>query len=197
VKFSSAKQTSKCLAISLFAFSLLALQGCGSGKKGITIDSNPQGANVIADGKNIGVTPIHNIQDEVFPPHWYGSSYMVKGELEINKEGCEGYSMKVNDAVLMNDIKASLKCSHGMPQAIPAAAKPATEKTVKDTPAASTAEPVKPAASAKAVSTEAPMPATVNADIEQRLSKLKSLRDKGVITAEEYSVQRRRILDTL
>ena len=197
MKFSSVKQPYKCIAISLFIFSFLILQGCGSGKKGITIDSEPRGADILADGKNIGKTPMHIKQDDVFPPHWYGSSYMVKGELEINKDGCEGYSMKVNDAVLMNDIKASLKCSPGMMKAAPAAAVEPVEKAVNDTPAASTAVPVKAAVPAKSSSTESSKPVVVDADIEQRLDKLKGLRDRGVITADEYSVQRRRILDSL
>jgi len=196
VKFSSNRQQGNILIFGLILSSLLFLQGCGSGKKGITIDSEPQGADILADGKNIGKTPMHIKQDDVFPPHWYGSSYMVKGELEINKDGCEGFSMKVNDAVLMDDIKASLKCSPGMMKAAPAAAEP-VEKAVNDTPAASTAEPVKPAAPAKADSTVTPKPVTMDADIEGRLTKLKSLRDRGVISADEYSAQRKRILDSL
>jgi hypothetical protein len=187
VKFSSNRQQGNILIFGLILSSLLFLQGCGSGKKGITIDSEPQGADILADGKNIGKTPMHIKQDDVFPPHWYGSSYMVKGELEINKDGCEGYSMKVNDAVLMNDIKASLKCSPEAMKAAPAAVKPATEKPVKKSPAV----PAKPASAA------APVPVAVDAGIEERLTKLKSLRDKGVITAEEYSAQRKRILDSL
>lgn len=186
MKFTSAKQQYKSIATVLFIFSLLFLQGCGSGKKGITIDSNPQGANVIADGKQIGVTPIHITQDEVFPAHWYGTSYMVKGELKINKDGCEGYSMKVNDAVLMNDITASLKCSPEAMKATPAAIKPAADEAVKKSPVAT----AKPAAAAQA-------PVAMDAGIEERLTKLKSLRDKGVISADEYTAQRKRILDSL
>ncbi|MFW2440756.1 MAG: SHOCT domain-containing protein, partial [Arenicellales bacterium] len=187
VKFTSAKQHYKSVATVLFIFSFLFLQGCGSGKKGITIDSNPQGANVIADGKNIGTTPMHITQDEVFPPHWYGSSYMVKGELKINKDGCEGYSMKVNDTVLMNDITARLKCSPEAMKATPAVIEPAAEKAVKKSPVA-TAKPASAAAQA---------PVAMDAGIEERLTKLKSLRDKGVISADEYAAQRKRILNSL
>ena len=187
MKFTSAKQYYKSIATVLFIFSFLLLQGCGSGKKGITIDSSPQGANIIADGKNIGTTPMHITQDEVFPAHWYGTTYMVKGELKINKDGCEGYSMKVNDAVLMNDITASLKCSPEAMKAAPAAIKPAADEAVKKSPEAT----AKPAAAAVQA------PVAMDAGIEERLTKLKSLRDKGVISADEYAAQRKRILDTL
>ena len=202
MKFSSVKQQYKFIALSLISISFLVLQGCGS-KKGITLDSEPQGANVIADGKKIGVTPMHIKQDDVFPPHWYGATYMVKGTLEMSMDGCEGFSMKVNDAVLMNDIKANLKCNPGMTKPAAKEAKPAAVNTMKTAPAAKTAEPAMPVKAAepaepeKASTTKASSPEPVDASIEQRLAKLKNLRDKGVITAEEYSVQRKRILDSL
>ena len=190
MKYSSAKQQYRRVAISLFVLSFLVIQGCGSGKKGITIDSDPQGANVVADGKNIGITPVHIKQDEVFPPHWYGSSYKVKGKLEISKDGCEGFNMEVNDLVLSKDIKANLKCKPGAVQPMSEPA-PVSEKmeTKKAKPVSATPAPVP-------VKAEPSKPA-LDEGIEQRLAKLKSLRDRGVITADEYSAQRKRILDSL
>jgi hypothetical protein len=188
VKINSARQQHKFLILVLFSVSLLLLQGCGGVRKGITIDSRPQGADILADGKNIGKTPLLIKQDDVFPPHWYGRTYMVKGNLEIQKEGCEGFNMEVNDFVLSKDINANLKCNPGMmqsnaPAAVPAAGKPEVEQAV---PASSKAEPgaVKKSTSA-------------SNEIEQRLSRLKDLRDRGVITAEEYAEQRKRILESI
>ena len=146
MKTHAALQPRKFLVPVLLSVSLVFLQGCGSGRKGITIDSDPRGADILADGKNIGKTPMEIQQDDVFPPRWYGRTYMVKGKLEIQKEGCEGFNMEVNDFVLSSDINASLKCAPGMMQtetpAAPAAvgteAQPAAPAAKSATPAAAT-----------------------------------------------------------
>ena len=175
----------KIIIVGLLSSSLLLLQGCGSGRKGITIDSDPQGADILADGKNIGKTPMHIKQDDVFPPHWYGRNYMVKGKLEIQKEGCQGVSMEVNDLVLSKDIRKSLTCMPGMVQKAPAADKPAKQMAAPvAVPAAVEAEPAAKASSA-------------DTEIEKRLSRLKDLRDRGVISSREYTEQRKRILESI
>lgn len=191
MKFNIPGHQRKILIIGLLASSLLLLQGCGS-RKGITIDSEPQGADILADGKKIGNTPMQIKQDDVFPPHWYGGSYMVKGLLEIKKEGCDDVSMQVNDLVLSKDIKKNLTCKQVAMQKAPVAEKPAEKKTVSQKPAVQKAAPA--AAPAKV---ESKPPAKVSSDIESRLTKLKDLRDRGVISAEEYSEQRKRILESL
>jgi len=52
-------------------------------------------------------------------------------------------------------------------------------------------------APAKADSEPAPKSSKGNSEIENRLARLKDLRDRGVISAKEYSEQRKRILDSL
>ena len=120
-----------------------------------------------ANGKPIGKTPMEIKTDEVFPPRWVGSSYMVKGNLVLEKEGCQKYQMDVNDTVLSKNIKAALSCSDVESQSAPAAA---------------VAVPAKPA---------------VEQNVEQRLQQVKDLYDKGVITEQEYKAQRKRILDKI
>jgi hypothetical protein len=193
VKFNSNRQQEQILIIGLILSSFLFLQGCGTGRNGITIDSEPQGADILADGKNIGKTPMHIKQDDVFPPHWHGRNYMVKGKLEIQKEDCDGFNMEVNDFVLQKDIKASLKCK-------PGAVKSVSEPAPAPEPKKMEAKEAKPASAAPApvpVKAEPSKPAVMDEGIEQRLTKLKSLRDRGVITADEYSAQRKRILDSM
>lgn len=95
----------------ILAVSILVLQGCSGGRM-ITIDSEPQGASILADGKNIGQTPMEIETDEVFPPRWVGTTYIVKGKLAIQKEGCEKFTMDVNDNNLSKDINASLTCTN-------------------------------------------------------------------------------------
>jgi len=147
--------------------SMVYLAACGSNRL-VTIDSSPQGANVIADGKKIGVTPIEIMPDDVFPPRWIGSSYMVKGKLELIKQDCEPLSMEVNDYVLSQPVSMDLKCT-AQSKVAPAVA----------------AEPGSPAKQA-----------TKN-NLEERLEQLQGLHDKGLISDQEYQNQRQRILSEL
>lgn len=143
---------------------LLLMQGCAANRV-ITIDSDPQGATVLADGKQIGETPVQINPDDVFPARWYSGTYMVKGKLTMDKQGCEQFNMDVGDHVLSKDIKASLECSAAALQA------PAAEGSA-------------------AKATGAAPPST-----EQRLKELQDLHDKGLISEQEYKIQRQRILD--
>ena len=147
--------------------SMFFISACAS-ERLVTIDSSPQGADVIADGKKIGVTPMKVIPDDVFPPRWIGGSYMVKGNLELVKQDCEPVSMEVNDNVLSKPVNKELKCTQ---QAS-----------------------VAPAVTSENASS--PQPKT-NKNVEQRLEKLKGLHDKGLITDQEYQTQRQRILNEL
>lgn len=144
------------------------LQAC-AGARTVKVDSTPSGASVIADGRHIGTTPMQFDAEEIFPPRWYAGNYMVKGNLELQKEGCNKVIVSVNDAVLSNDINKTLDCQQ---DAV------ITEK-VKQAPTKNS----------DAVVTEQ--------GVEQRLNKLKTIYDKGLITKEEYQEQRLRILNQL
>ncbi|GBE08206.1 PEGA domain protein [bacterium BMS3Bbin11] len=195
MKFNIPGYQRKIIIVGLLSSLLLLLQGCGSGRKGITIDSDPQGADILADGKNIGKTPMQIKQDDVFPPHWYGRSYMVKGKLEIQKEGCEGVSMEVNDLVLSKDIRKNLTCKPGIIQKAPVANMPGKKKPVTQKPAAQKAVPA--AIPVTVESRPAVKASSVDDEIENRLSRLKGLRDRGVISSKEYTEQRKRILESI
>jgi hypothetical protein len=147
--------------------SLVYLTACASNRL-VTIDSSPQGADVIADGKKIGVTPIEIMPDDVFPPRWIGSSYMVKGKLELVKQGCEPLSMEVNDYVLSQPVSKDLKCTEQTKLAPAVAAKP-----------------------------ESPAKPETKNNIEERLEQLQGLHNKGLISDQEYQAQRQRILSEL
>jgi hypothetical protein len=150
------------LMMSAFCFS-----ACASNRL-VTIDSKPQGADVIADGKKIGVTPLEITPDEVFPPRWIGGSYMVKGKLELNKQNCEPLSMEVNDNVLSKSLSKELTCSE-QGGAVP---------TVEAEPGLPHAQKTK-------------------TNVEQRLEQLKGLHEKGLVSDQEYQAQRQRILNEL
>lgn len=149
----------------------VVMSGCSTGRS-ITIGSEPPGARVLADGRDIGETPITISQDEVFPPRMVNwSTYMVKGNLILEKQGCEQVLMPVDDNVLSNDINVTLKCDPNAVVSVPMKTW-TTEKTV------------------------APEMKNSN-DNTQRLEELKRLYDKGVISDAEYQEHRKRILDSI
>jgi len=143
------------------------LQACG-GTRMVNVDSVPSGANVIADGKHIGTTPMQFSAEEVFPAHWYSGSYMVKGSLELEKEGCNKMEMSVNDFVLSKDINKTLDCKQDL------VIKEGAEAPVVDSSSTKTEK-----------------------DVEERLNQLKDIYEKDLITKEEYQEQRLRILNQL
>jgi hypothetical protein len=149
----------------------------------ITIDSEPHGANVYVADKPIGVTPLAVVLDDVFPMRWTGRTkkdeegfafYRRLAKLTIKKDGCEPYSAQVTGQELTKDINITLKCDPNY--------KP-------ETPAATTTAPVAVPA--------APAAASLPSNVEQRLQNLEGLKQKGLITEEEYRVQRQRILGEL
>ncbi len=147
--------------------SSVLLMSCESNRV-VTVDSYPQGAHVIANGKDIGKTPLKIEPDDVFPPRWFGSNYTVKGKLEFKKPECELVSIKINDSILSKDISQQLTCS---------------DKQVTQTNAPANLQ------NKKAL----PM----NDNIPQRLEKLTQLHRKGLVTDKEYKTQRLRILNEL
>lgn len=140
----------------------------------ITIDSEPQGAQVLVANKPVGATPLAVVLDDVFPMHWTrrtakdteGFAFYRRLEtLTIQKEGCDPYTAQVDSDDLARDIKIKLKCD---PNYTPPVA----------------AQPVNPT----------PVPHATADSLEQRLQQLEALKQKGLITPDEYRAQRQRIL---
>lgn len=162
------------LASALLAATVLAGCAVGNGgpKSSITIDSQPQGAQVYAGERALGHTPVTILLDDVFPKRWTSRTekdeegfafYRRLGALRFQKPGCEPYSMMVDSDVLRDDIRVTLTCDPNYQP--PADAAPQDEVTVKG--------------------------------VEERLRRLDELRNKGLLTQEEYRKQRERILNTL
>jgi len=151
----------------------LVLAGCAGGpvaaREKIVIDSDPQGAQVRVGGKDVGVTPVSVVLDDVFPKHWtsrinedeQGFAFYRRLEVvELKKDGCAPYTTKLVDSELDRDVvKFALKC----------------DPNYKPAPAAPAAQPA--------------------ASVEERLRALDELKGKGLITDEEYRAQRQRILN--
>lgn len=153
-----------------------ALAGCAANRAGppdrITIDSSPQGAQVFVADKQIGVTPVLVVLDDIFPMRWTSRTkqddegfafYRRLDTLTIKQAGCETYSALVDTSDLSRDIKINLKCD------------PNYKPPVAITPA----------------------PPARTETLEQRLQRLETLKQKGLISNEEYRTQRQRVLDEI
>ena len=150
------------------------------------IETEPAGATVVVDGDEIGKTPMTVKPDDAFPAGFHGMTYQANSKLKFIKSGCKTVKIKVNDALLITGrIFAKLECSDAIAheqaqQHAPAVTGPAHQMRPVQS------MPVTPAAEK-----------TTESAIEQRLSKLRSLRDKGVISEQEYQQNRKRILGEL
>ncbi len=162
---------------------VLLLQGCSGTsvkqQKHANVTSMPSGATVYANGQKLGVTPLQHDLYDAFPAGWKNWEYQAAGVLEVKMDGCEDYTLKVSDYILSKPIHAKLECSDAI----------AAEKRAPAMPVQSMPAHQMPAAPAADKST--------TIAIEKRLHKLKQLRDKGVISEQEYQQNRKRILSEL
>lgn len=99
--------------------------------------------------------------------------YQAQGVLMVKMDGCEDFTLQVNDYILSNPIHAELVCN----DKITPDAKSKGNLGVKSPVGESFASP--------------------QSGIEVRLNELKNLYERGVITAEEYSETRERILNEI
>lgn len=163
----------------------LVLSGCGNvetryGGDRISIDSRPSGATVLVDGAEIGFTPLKIHPEDYFRSGFAAGNtdtegivvYRYLGRLVIKKNGCKPYSTEVDDRLLSHDISVELDC--GIP----------------DTTGTRDMEPSNR-------HREEPVPAPRSDSIELRLKRIDALRDKKLISDEEYTQLRQRILNEL
>ena len=133
--------------------------------------STPSGAAVYANGKKLGVTPLHYRLDTEFPAVWKSMMFQAQGVLAVKLDGCEDYTLEVNDYVLSSPIHAELDCAEGAGSRVSA----------QDDREAVTATGATDA----------------GAGIENRLRQLEDLLNRGIITESEYKTTRERILNEL
>jgi hypothetical protein len=166
---------------------ILSMAGCSSlgdiapgNKQTITLQSHPPAATVIADGTEIGVTPLTFNPSDAFRAGFTGGksgllAYRYVGKLVVKKPGCKDYVTEVDDNLLSKDIDVTLECDPDYrPPAAPAAIVPAV-------PAVTAPEP------------QISMPASA----EERLRRIDALHEKGLISDDEHRDLRQRVLDTL
>ncbi len=160
------------------------LSGCSNATLSdyVNIDSqsaiitDPPGARVVVDDKEVGTTPMKFEGENIFEPHWEGTSYMVKSKLVIKKPGCKEYSRIVKDPI-PKEIKVRLDCPPGYSE-VPESEtqRTYTQNTMENRMSAS----VKP-----------------TAGIEERLTQAKKLFDNGLIDKTEYKQLKTKILNDI
>jgi len=190
------KQSCKYFALKTVLLTTITLAGCssygggetGSGRQ-ITINSDPQDATVLADGAEIGVTPLTMNPGNHFKASFTsgGSSggiiaFRYVGTLAVKKPGCKDYSTQVDDNILSKDIDVKLECDP--------AYRPVAIQPVVPTPV------IAPAVVAVPITPEK-QPDLTAGDAEERLLRIESLHKEGLLNDEEYQSLRKRVLDTL
>jgi hypothetical protein len=190
------ERSSKYFGLTALLLTTVTLAGCssyGGGAAGsglqITINSDPQGATVLANGDEIGVTPL-----TINPGNHYRASFTSGGSsggivvfryvgtLAVKKPGCKDYSTQVNDYILSKDIDVKLECD---PAYRPVAAQPVTPA-----PAAVPAAVATPATPVK-------QPDLAGGDAKERLLRIESLYEEGLLSDDEYLSLRKRVMDGL
>jgi hypothetical protein len=164
---------------------IASIGGCSSlgesfsgNRQTITIRSEPPQATVLADGAEIGATPLTFKPGDAFRAGITTEgdgilAYRYIGKLTVKKPGCKDYVTEVNDNILSKDIDVKLECD---PDYRPPAPQPAASPGAAPTPAV---QPTMPASAA------------------ERLQRIEALHDKGLITDTEHRELRQRVLDTL
>lgn len=155
-------------------------QESGDGRQ-IEIRSDPAGAEVLANGRSIGVTPVTVSPGNVWSTGFktakdYGVNFQFVGTLTLRMPGCKDYHTEVDDYLLRKDVAVKLECGPDY--------RPMTAPAGQPQPAYA--------------------PATRGGDfltseeiMARRLRRLEGLRNRGLITEEEYQQVRRRILGEL
>lgn len=155
-----------------------------SGGKTIEIRSNPAGAEVLANNRSIGITPLTVTPGDTWDTGFvtakdYGVNLQYKGTLTIRMPGCKEYVTDVDDYLLHKDIAVQLECS-------------ADYRPLTVAPGQAGGQPAYGRAPASSADYE-----TSEEIMARRLRRLEGLRDRGLITEDEYQQVRRRILGEL
>jgi hypothetical protein len=154
----------------------VALSACAGGsgpRENIVIDSEPQGARVLVAGQEVGVTPVSLVLDDVFPKHWTKRQSEDEQAFAIYRR-LETVELKKDGCEPFKRVLAEGAMDR---EVVKFALK--CDPNYKPAPAA------------------APSPAQPAASVEERLRTLDELKRKGLVTDEEYRVQRQRILGNL
>ena len=134
-----------------------------------SVTSTPSGADVYANGKKLGVTPLHYRLHTAFPAGWKNMMFQAQGVLMVKRDGCEDYTLEVNDYVLSRPVHAELVCGENIGPV-------------------SVQEPEPPGGVTGAATGDG---------VESRLKQLEDLFNRGIITESEYKTTRERMLNEL
>lgn len=152
----------------------------------ITLKTQPQGATVIADGRIIGTTPMEIDPDALFPAKFKGYQWEREGTLRFEREGCKPYRLPVTNESVKRSVRIDLECEPGAAALAPkpAATDPAPKPVATDPVPVSKANPSAPK----------PVPMLKESALEQ-LEELNLMKQRGLISEEEFQTLRQRVMD--
>lgn len=190
---------------SSLATCLTLLQACSgigavSGDTQLKVESDPAGATIYIMGKAMGETPLTISQQQLYPPGYDAGRQRMYGSLLFSKEGCEELTKRVHYRDFDSGLSVELDCKQ--PTA-PSTSQPDDELSGLSEKADGAVELE---GASPGVSVKQPIHATERAinggqsaqlTIKQRLMRIDSLKREGMISEEEYSQARERILDAL
>jgi len=154
-------------ALVCVAWMVSGCAGTGGPRESITLDSQPQGARVYVAGREIGVTPLTVNLEETFPRHWTRRVHPDE-EAAFSYRRMETVDLKKDGCETFTKVLVE-------------------QEMKEDLKFALKCDPnYKP-----------PAPAGQAQTVEQRLRSLDELKQKGLVTDEEYRAQRQRILNSM
>jgi len=154
-------------ALVCVAWMVSGCAGTGGPRESITFDSQPQGARVYVAGREIGVTPLKVVLEDTFPKHWTGR-VRPDEEAFASFRRTETVDLKKEGCETYTHIYVEEELKDDI------------KVTLKCDP-----------------NYKPPAPTGQAQTVEQRLRSLDELKQKGLVTDEEYRAQRQRILNSM
>lgn len=158
----------------------LTVAGCASPP--ITIRTNPTGAAVEANGDFIGETPLEIYADDYFASQRQGLEWQRSGTLRFTRAGCEPESVEVDTDLMRRSFTIDLDCEPGTGRRV---STDAVNRAIRP------ADPVPAPAPAPAAK-----PEQTDRGAVARLEELETMRERGLITDQEYQSLRKKVLDS-
>ncbi|KRT56606.1 hypothetical protein Ga0074115_1612 [endosymbiont of Ridgeia piscesae] len=160
---------------------IVVISGCSSlGERPgmLDITSEPTGAEVYIMNARVGVTPLILEQGKVFPIVYPREKHPLYGTVEVRKVGCATQRLRVGTQEIAKGVHARLECNEVEPSIVPSDYQPKLPESTAIQQSGKTVEKASPF-------------------FEMRFRRVIELREKGLITKQEASEIRDRILDEL
>jgi hypothetical protein len=212
------QQTPGAMHLASLVTCLTLLQACSgigaiSGDMPLKVESDPPGATIHIMGKAVAETPTTISQQQLYPPGYDAGSDQKYGSLSFSKAGCEDLNRRVHYRDFSKGISVELKCNETtsftqQPSVSPLPPPLSPPSSHEEIPGVSEGRAAAAKSSGKAVPVSVQQPSheterdiadrpSTGLSIKQRLLRIDTLKQEGMISEQEYQQARKRILDEL